>query len=108
MIKGSLVDLLFEQPENTAPLQPESPLRVIEKSTKKKYNDYDLSLIQSQPSKQSSKVIKITQFNSSLIIGEDKLAHKNYSTTSSPQKNFNIKKITEFKNKVIANAQKAV
>jgi len=87
----------------------QSPPRANEKSTRKKHSNYDLSLADSQPSKKSSKVIKITQFNSSLIIGEDKLANKNYSTTtSSPQKNFNIKKITEFKNKVIANAQKAV
>lgn len=59
--------------------------------------------------KHSNKVIKITQFNSSLIIGEDKVSHKNYSaTTSSPQKNFNIKKIVEFKKKLLASAQKAV
>lgn len=108
MIKGSLVDILFESTEINNPTHSQSKNhKNTEKSIKKKH--YDLSLVQAQHNKHSSKVKKITQFNSSLIIGEDKVTHKNYSTSSSsPQKNFNIKKIVEFKNKVLASAQKVI
>ena len=59
---------------------------------------------------ESNKMIKITQFNSSLVINEDKLVQKGYKTSSSssPQKRFNIKKMNEIKNKAIANTQKII
>lgn len=55
-------------------------------------------------------MIKITQFNSSLIINDEKVVQKGYKTSSSnsPQKNFNIKKVNEYKNKAIANTQKII
>lgn len=58
----------------------------------------------------SNKMIKITQFNSSIAISEDKLFQRGYKTSysNSPQKNFNIKKISEFKTKVAHNAQKII
>jgi hypothetical protein len=53
-------------------------------------------------------MIKITQFNSSLVIGDEKMFQKgsNLSSSASPQKNFNIKKIGELKNKMAVSAQK--
>lgn len=59
--------------------------------------------------KSSSKMIKITQFNSSLIINEDRIKNSyKTSNSSSPQKSFNIKKVSESKNKVIVNAKKII
>lgn len=107
MIKDNPADMLLEQPETSTASQSNSP-RAMERSIKKKLNDYYDLVLQSQPPKHSTKVIKITQFNSSLIIGEDRVTQKNHSASTSPQKNFNIKKIVEFKNKVLAGAQKAV
>lgn len=53
-------------------------------------------------------MIKITQFNSSLVIGEEKVHHKvaPLSSSCSPQKNFTIKKVAELKGKVAVAAQK--
>jgi hypothetical protein len=44
---------------------------------------------------ESNKMIKITQFNSSLVINDDKITQKGYKTSSStsPQKKFTIKKM---------------
>jgi hypothetical protein len=55
-------------------------------------------------------MIKITQFNSSLVIRDDKITQKGYKTSSSnsPHKNFNIKKMNEYKSKAIANTQKII
>ena len=108
LIKGSLVDILFDNSEK----ERISRDAVISKSEEKhkKRDCYDFSIAHVQSIKKSNKVIKITQFNSSIVIGEDKLLQKTYvnSGSQSPHKNFNIKKIAEFKNKVMANAQKTV
>ena len=44
------------------------------------------------------------------MIGDDKLVHNGIcqSPSQSPQKSFNIKKVNEFKNKVMVSAQKTV
>jgi hypothetical protein len=57
-----------------------------------------------------SRMIKITQFNSSLFVSDERLTHKTYKTShsTSPQKQFNIKRVSESKNKAIANAQKII
>lgn len=55
-------------------------------------------------------MIKITQFNSSLVIGEEKVHQKAapLSSSCSPQKNFTIKKVAELKSKVAVTAQKII
>lgn len=114
MISGSLIDILNEKQlsESTSPtrLHPHS------ESKAKKYpcSDY-LGQRTSSPQKKTNKVIKITQFNSSLLIGDEKVmqnfqAPLVHSLNSNPpnQKNFSIKKVNEFKNKVMLGAQKTV
>lgn len=109
MHKGSLVDILFERApeEQTAKAwsQPPTP----EKARSCRHHDFSARRPH-QKGLKSSKIIKITQFNSSLMIGDDKMMHSSVvqANSSSPQKNFNIKKIADFKNKIMVNAQKTV
>lgn len=55
-------------------------------------------------------MIKITQFNSELVVNDEKVLQKSYksSMSNSPQKSFNIKKVSEVKSRVIANTQKII
>ena len=55
-------------------------------------------------------MIKITQFNSELVVNDKKYTQKTYksSASNSPQKSFNIKKVCEVKSRTIANAQKII
>jgi hypothetical protein len=55
-------------------------------------------------------MIKITQFNSSLVIGEEKVHRRTapLSSSSSPTKNFTIKKVADLKSKVAVAAQKII
>ena len=59
---------------------------------------------------QNNRMIKITQFSSELLLNSDQLVYKTHSTSysSSPTKNFNIKRINDFKNNVLYNTQKII
>lgn len=109
MHRGSLVDILFEKSplEQPTPSCPHS--QTTEKPRKPTHHDFSVRHGQ-QKGLKSNKIIKITQFNSSLVIGEDKMLQSSatHGSSPSPQKNFNIKKIADFKNKVMMNAQKTV
>lgn len=109
MHKGSLVDILFEREPAEQPSAGWSQSAAQEKGRSCRHNNFSGRHCQ-QKGLKSSKTIKITQFNSSLVIGEDKMMHSSvvHGSSSSPQKNFNIKKIADFKNKVMIHAQKTV
>lgn len=109
MHKGSLVDILFERtPAEHPPAAWAQPHN--QENTRNCRHHHFSARHSHQKALKSSKIIKITQFNSSLVIGEDKMMHSSavHGNSSSPQKNFNIKKIADFKNKIMINAQKTV
>lgn len=107
MHKGSLVEILFENTESVAKVKKLS----LPESTDKEIicRQYENVFHKAQTGNRTSKIIKITQFNSSLVIGDEKMHKINPMTCSaSPQRNFTIKKISELKNKVAASAQQII
>jgi hypothetical protein len=65
---------------------------------------------QSESRKKPSKSVKINQFSSSLIIHDEQVPKREIvlSTSASPHRNFHIKKVCDYKNKVVADVQKIV
>ena len=57
---------------------------------------------------QGNKMLKITQFNSTLVINNNKIFQNGYKTSYSisPQKNFNIKKVNDKRIKALGSTQK--
>lgn len=107
MHKGSLVEILFESTESAAKVKKLS----LPECTDKEIicRQYENVFHKAQTGNRTSKIIKITQFNSSLVIGDEKMHKINpMACSASPQKNFTIKKISELKSKVAASAQQII
>lgn len=105
MKKASLVGILFE--DSTQSSRKAGGTGSGPKGCK---DVFDLLCSTSRAPQKSSKMIKITQFNSEMIMQDDKVMQKDYSINGSNclQRNFHIKRLGELKNKAAANAQKAI
>ena len=110
MNKNSLVNILFEKNIEKA---EQKNLYMSHNFNREKFAGI-FEYPKEKPSKcinPSNKMIRITQFSSSIVIDNDKLYQRTMKSTpsNSPTKNFTIKKFNEFRAKIpLANNQKVI